>query len=197
MGLSSGYEVRLRNHGHQLSPVQLLRCPGDSFQPGSLITCELFLNGQILTSYPPPAGEVAYTWYPHRIVRETVVQGIRFRTQTFLPSRQRAAAELISVKNESQERRHISLGFDLRAGVTVKREGDRGSLLLGGGRQQAHAQRVAWLRRCSRPNIAGRSRSKASRPVPPASSRGACWCTNFSESGRNADVSLPQPHRGG
>ena len=92
------------------------------FSPGNLITCEVFLNGQILTSYPAPAGEIAFTWYPHRIVRETVVQGIRFTTQTFLPSKQRAAAELIAVKNESQGRRKISLGFDLRAGVTVKRE---------------------------------------------------------------------------
>ena len=96
--------------------------PEMPFSPGNLVTCETFLNGQILTSYPAPAGEIAFTWYPHHIVRETVVQGIRFTTQTFLPSRQRAAAELIAVKNESQERREISLGFDLRAGVTVKRE---------------------------------------------------------------------------
>jgi hypothetical protein len=92
------------------------------FSPGSLITCEIFMNGQVLTSFPPPAGEVAYTWYPHRIVRETVAQGIRFTTETFIPSKQRAAAELITVRNESRERRSISLGFDMRAGVTVKRE---------------------------------------------------------------------------
>jgi len=96
--------------------------PETPFSPGNLVTCETFLNGQILTSYPAPAGEISFTWYPHHIVRETVVQGIRFTTQTFLPSRQRAAAELIAVKNESQVRRDISLGFDLRAGVTVKRE---------------------------------------------------------------------------
>lgn len=96
--------------------------PEMPFSPGNLTTCETFLNGQILTSYPAPAGEVAFTWYPHHIVRETVVHGIRFTTQTFLPSRQRAAAELIVAKNGSQERRKISLGFDLRAGVTVKRE---------------------------------------------------------------------------
>jgi hypothetical protein len=96
--------------------------PEVPFSPGNLITCEIFLNGRILTSYPPPAGEVAYTWYPHRTVREMVVEGIRFQTQTFLPSRQRAAAELIEVENEGHERRKISLGFDLRAGVTVKRD---------------------------------------------------------------------------
>ena len=40
------------------------------FSPGDLQTCELYLNGQILAAYPPPAGKVAFTWYPHRIVRE-------------------------------------------------------------------------------------------------------------------------------
>lgn len=103
-------------------PFACCGVPEVPFSPGNLITCEVFLNGRILTSYPAPAGEIAFTWDPHRILRETVVEGIRFRTQTFLPSRQRAAAELIVVKNESHERRKISLGFDLRAGVTVKRE---------------------------------------------------------------------------
>jgi len=80
------------------------------------------MNDQVLTSFPPPAGEVAYTWYPHGISRETVAQGIRFTTETFIPSEQRTAAELITVTNVSHDRRSISLGFDLRAGVTVKRE---------------------------------------------------------------------------
>jgi hypothetical protein len=56
--------------------------PAIPFTPGDLVTCELFLNDQILYSHPYPAGEVAFTWYPHRIVRETLVQGIRFTTQT-------------------------------------------------------------------------------------------------------------------
>ncbi len=103
-------------------PLSCCGVPEGPFSPGNLVTCEIFLNGQILTSYPAPAGEVAYTWYPHRIVRETVVEGLRFKTETFLPSRQRAAAELIAVKNEGHKRRKISLSFDLRAGVTVKRE---------------------------------------------------------------------------
>ena len=102
-------------------PFTCCAIPKPPFSPGNLITCEIFLNGRILTSYPAPAGEVAYTWYPHRILRETVVEGLRFKTETFLPSKQRAAAELITVKNEGHERRKISLGFDLRAGVTVVR----------------------------------------------------------------------------
>jgi len=96
--------------------------PAIPFTPGDLTTCELFLNGQILYAHPHPAGEVAFTWYPHRIVRETVVRGIRFTTQTFLPSGERACAELITVKNESPERRRLSLGFDLRAAISVKRQ---------------------------------------------------------------------------
>ncbi len=95
--------------------------PEIAFSPGNLTTCELFLNDGLLASYPPPAGQVAYKWFPHRIHRETQVKGLRFTTQTFLPSKQRAVAESVAVKNETGERRSITLGFDLRAGVTVKR----------------------------------------------------------------------------
>ncbi len=94
--------------------------PGGSISPGDLITCELFLNGRLLSSFPLPDGKVIYQWFPHRILREMLVQGLRFNTQTFLPANQKAVAELISVKNESRQPRNLSLGFDLRAGVTYK-----------------------------------------------------------------------------
>ena len=94
--------------------------PGGEVSPGNLITCELFLNGRILSSYPLPEARVAYTWYPHCIRRETQAGGLRFTTETFMPARQKAVAELITVTNESHERRKLTLGFDLRAGVTHK-----------------------------------------------------------------------------
>ena len=92
--------------------------PKMPFSPGSLITCETFLNGRILNAYPEGA-TVAYTWYPHRIVREAQAKGLHFRTATFLPWNERAVAESIEVTNRSGERRKITLGFDMRAGVTV------------------------------------------------------------------------------
>ncbi len=104
-------------------PYACCGIPQIPFSPGNLTTCELFLNDRLLNSYPPPAGRAAYTWYPHRVLREAEVEGLRFTTTTFLPSKQRAAAESLEVKNERGERRKILLGFDLRAGVTVKREG--------------------------------------------------------------------------
>jgi hypothetical protein len=94
--------------------------PGGEISPGNLITCELFLNERILSSYPLPEARVAYTWYPHCIRRETQAGGIRFTTETFMPVRQKAVAEQITVLNESHEQRKLSLGFDLRAGVTYK-----------------------------------------------------------------------------
>lgn len=42
--------------------------------PEAMTTCELYLNGRLLNSYPPPAGRVAYTRYPHRVPRETEVE---------------------------------------------------------------------------------------------------------------------------
>jgi hypothetical protein len=89
----------------------------------NLITCEVFLNGQILSNYPPPAGPVAYTWYPHMIRRETRVAGLLLTSETFMPSEQRVAAQFIAVKNESGERRKFSLSFDLRGQVSVAHPG--------------------------------------------------------------------------
>jgi hypothetical protein len=60
---------------------------------------------------------VAYKWYPHKIVRQTRVEGLLFTTETFMPSRQRVVAQSIVVKNESGVRRKGTLGLDLRAGV--------------------------------------------------------------------------------
>ena len=83
----------------------------------NLITCELFLNGRVLADYPHPAGEVAYTWYPHQLHRETRVQGLRVSTDTFMVSMKRVVAVRVVVINESNEHRKGTLGFDLRAGV--------------------------------------------------------------------------------
>src|SRR5580698_7087126 len=94
-------------------PYACCGLPDSVFSPGYLATCEIFLNGRMLMGYPPPATQVTYTWYPHRIVRETTVEGIEFTTHTFMPSRQRAAAQSILVKNPSSGRRAITLGFDL------------------------------------------------------------------------------------
>ena len=102
-------------------PFACCGSPQMANSPGDLITCEIYLNGRVLTSYPASAGKVAYTWYCHRIVRETEVEGLRFSTQTFMPSQQRAVVEVISVRNESGRRREFTLGFDLRAGVMATR----------------------------------------------------------------------------
>jgi len=68
-----------------------------------------FLNGQILANYPAPAGEIAYKWYPHKIVRQARVEGLLFTTETFMPSKQRVVAESIVVKNESGKHRKGTL----------------------------------------------------------------------------------------
>lgn len=86
-----------------------------------MVTCELYLDGRLLSSYPGTAGEVAYTWYPHRVVREARHQELSFLTETFMPSCQRAVAQKIVVKNESRQERSVRLGFNLRGGVTVLR----------------------------------------------------------------------------
>lgn len=94
--------------------------PGGNISPGDLTTCEIFLNGRLLYTFPSPEGRVTYQWYPHGIFRETQAQGWHFTTWTFMPAGQMAVAERITVKNTSRQTRKVSLGFDLRAGVTYK-----------------------------------------------------------------------------
>ena len=177
-------------------PLSCCGIPEPPFSPGNLITCEIFLNGRILTSYPPPAGEVAYTWYPHRIVRETLVEGLRFKTETFLPSKQRAVAELIAVKNEGHERRKISLGFDLRAGVTVKRDkpwfvnssGESDNKLT---RSESHGCVIFEAQHSRAVSIQGVS------PRPTRIEQGRMLVHEFSlEPGESAELPLPQSHGG-
>jgi hypothetical protein len=101
-------------------PYACCGLPDSVFSPGYLATCEIFLNGRMLMGYPPPATQVTYTWYPHRIVRESTLEGIEFTSHTFMPSKRRAAAISIKVKNLGKASRTITVGFDLRAGVTKK-----------------------------------------------------------------------------
>jgi hypothetical protein len=103
-----------------LPPFACCGVPDTPWSPGFLLTCELFLNGKILLSCSPGGDELAYQWYPHRFVRETQTDGLTFTTDTFMPSRRRAAAQSIRVKNVASSSRTIRLGFDMRAAVTKK-----------------------------------------------------------------------------
>src|SRR6202453_396055 len=101
-------------------PYACCGVPEITFSPGYLATCEIFLNGRMLMGYPPPATQVTYTWYPHQFIRQAMVDDLEFTTHTFMPSRQRVAAQSIVVKNPGKGSRAITLGFDLRAGVIKK-----------------------------------------------------------------------------
>src|SRR5207249_11940333 len=81
-----------------LPPFACCGVPDTPWSPGFLLSCELFVNGRILLSYPDGGDEIAFRWYPHRIVRETQADGLKFSTETFMPAKRRAAAR-------SEERR--------------------------------------------------------------------------------------------
>jgi len=90
------------------------------WSPGFLLTCELFLNDRLLISYAPGGDTIAYQWFPHRFVRESQVDGLKFTTETFMPSKRRAAAQSIRVQNLGGSPRIVKLGFDMRAAVSKK-----------------------------------------------------------------------------
>ena len=103
-----------------LPPFACCGIPEMPWSPGFLLTCELFLNGRLLMSYSPGGDKIAYQWYPHRFVRESEVDGLKFITETFMPSKRRAAAQSIRVTNLSNASRSVTLGFDMRAAVAKK-----------------------------------------------------------------------------
>jgi hypothetical protein len=103
-----------------LPPFACCGIPEMPWSPGFLLTCELFLNGRLLLSYSPGGDTIAYQWFPHRFVRESRVDGLKFTTETFMPSRRRAAAQSIRVKNLNNASRTVTLGFDMRAAVSKK-----------------------------------------------------------------------------
>jgi hypothetical protein len=103
-----------------LPPFACCGVPDTPWSPGFLLTCELFLNGKILLSDSPGGGELHYQWHPHRIVREAQADELEFTTETFMPSKRRAVAQSIRIRNVGSVARNITLGFDLRAAVTKK-----------------------------------------------------------------------------
>jgi TAT (twin-arginine translocation) pathway signal sequence len=103
-----------------LPPYACCGIPDMPWSPGFLLTCELFLNGRLLLSYSPGGDTIAYQWFPHRFVRESEVDGLKFTTETFMPSRRRAAAQSIRVTNLHRASRTVTLGFDMRAAVAKK-----------------------------------------------------------------------------
>lgn len=106
--------------GITFPPYACCGVPDVTWSPGLLTSCEIVLDGLLISIAPPPFGQVLYKWLPQRVDREQTVQGIRFRTRTFMPVKQRAVAEQIEVTNVSNARRKLSLGFNMRAAVTKK-----------------------------------------------------------------------------
>jgi hypothetical protein len=101
-------------------PYACCGMPETAWSPGFLLTCELFLNGRFLAIAAPPEGNISYQWYPHRVVRSQTAEGLRFTTTLFLPSKRRAAAQSIEIKNLQSTHRKFTLGFDMRAAVAKK-----------------------------------------------------------------------------
>jgi hypothetical protein len=101
-------------------PYACCGIPDIPWSPGLLISCELFLNDRLLATWKTPDNEITYTWYPHCVVRTQTADGIRFRTKLFMPADRRAVAELIEIENAGSSQRQITLGFDMRSGVTKK-----------------------------------------------------------------------------
>ncbi|MGA2635075.1 MAG: hypothetical protein ABSF16_12645 [Terracidiphilus sp.] len=101
-------------------PYACCGLPDIPWSPGYLTTCEVMLNDRLLAVSDAAGHAVTYQWLPHCVIREQIVDGIQFRTRMFLPPNLRAVVEKIEIRNTNAEVRRITLGFDLRTGVTRK-----------------------------------------------------------------------------
>ena len=99
-------------------PYACCGVPEVTWSPGLLTTCEMSINGQLLSI--APQGKVTYRWLPQRVDREQLYRGIRIRTRTFMPVKQRASAVYIEITNTTSQRQHLQCSFDMRAAVTKK-----------------------------------------------------------------------------
>ncbi len=106
--------------GITFPPYACCGVPEVTWSPGLLTSCELVVNGQLLSIAAPPGGRVKYRWLPQRVDREQTVKGLRIRTRTFMPVKQRAVAEHIEITNVSSQRQTLVLAFDMRAAVIKK-----------------------------------------------------------------------------
>ncbi|HEY2468648.1 MAG TPA: hypothetical protein VGI45_12525 [Terracidiphilus sp.] len=101
-------------------PYACCGIPDIPWSPGLLSTCELILNDQLVSISNDPARAVTYQWFPHCVVREQTVDGIRFCTTMFLPNEQRVVVEKIEIRNTFAQHTRLKVGFDMRAGLTRK-----------------------------------------------------------------------------
>ena len=101
-------------------PYACCGIPDIPWSPGFLATCELFVNDRFPAISDDPSQAVVYQWFPHCVVREQTVDGIRFRTSMFLPAKHRAVMQKIEIQNVSSTQQHLTLGFSMRAAVAKK-----------------------------------------------------------------------------
>jgi hypothetical protein len=101
-------------------PYACCGVPETAWSPGFLLTCEVFLNGRFLAIAAPPDGNVEYQWLPHCVVRTQTAERLRFTTRLFLPTKRRAVAQSITIKNLDTAQRRFTLAFDMRGAVSRK-----------------------------------------------------------------------------
>lgn len=101
-------------------PYACCGIPDIPWSPGFLTTCELFVNDKFPAISDDPLRAVTFQWFPHCVVREQTVDGVRFRTTMFLPAEQRAVMQKIEIRNMSSESHTLTLGFSMRASVAKK-----------------------------------------------------------------------------
>lgn len=85
------------------------------FATSDTITACLYVNGRYFKSTGSP---VTFVWYPDRIEREAVFDGITFRSVTVVLAGKMAAIVRLEVTNSGGDHRDLALKLGIRSGIT-------------------------------------------------------------------------------
>jgi hypothetical protein len=85
------------------------------FATSDTITACLYVNGRFFKSTGSP---ITFIWYPDRIERLGMLEGITFRSVTIVPVGKMAAIVSLDLTNTTGEQRDLVLKFGMRSGIT-------------------------------------------------------------------------------
>src|SRR2546421_2632269 len=85
------------------------------FACSDTITASLFLDGRFFQSNAAP---ITFTWFPDRIEREAIHDGLHIRTITALAWRKPAAIVQIRIENRGSRARDVQLKLGLKGNIT-------------------------------------------------------------------------------
>lgn len=109
-------------HGTCQADIDITGIRSFNFPPltnSDRVTGSLFLDGWF---FPSLNKEIAFTWYPDKIVRETAADGLHFKSTTILPFGRTCVIIKLEIINKTGTSRKIKIKFGAHSTITNNKE---------------------------------------------------------------------------